>query len=127
MTTPTNKSMELASEITGKWFDKNIGSFNSMGNCRVSESDLIELELAIAEALDAELARSAKLVEALEFYADQGNWEDVWHNESGGRSGYVAARIHFDDCERLDDDVGPVLGMAGNRARTALAALKGTK
>jgi len=49
---PTNKSMELAREIADKWFGKNIGSFNSMGNCEVSMSDLTELELAIAEALD---------------------------------------------------------------------------
>ena len=66
MTKPSKPSMERAREITDKWFNKNIGSFNSMGNCQVSESDLTELELAIAEALDAELARSAKLVEALE-------------------------------------------------------------
>jgi len=66
MTKPSKPSMERAREITDKWFNKNIGSFNSMGNCQVSESDLTELDLAIAKELDAERAHSAKLAGELD-------------------------------------------------------------
>ena len=85
----------------------------------------------VAGAFDMEFIstedRLTIAVEALKFYADQGNWEDVWYDAGGddGRSGDIAARIDFDDCEQLEDDEGPMLGVAGNRARTALKKIEG--
>lgn len=62
-------------------------------------------------------------VEALEFYSNPNNWADVWCDEFVEREGDVAARIDYEDCERLTDGDGVYFGPAGHTAREALAKL----
>lgn len=62
-------------------------------------------------------------VEALEFYSNPNNWADVWCDEFVEREGDVAARIDYEDCERLTDGDGVYFGPAGHTAREALSKL----
>jgi len=62
-------------------------------------------------------------VEALEFYSNPNNWADVWCDEFVEREGDVAARIDYEDCERLTDGDGVYFGPAGQTAREDLAKL----
>lgn len=85
----------------------------------------VELNRKVRE-LEAQLKEAN---EALSWYADEKNWEEVWMDFGGddGRDGDVLARIDTDDCEVLDDELGMYFGSAGKRARAYLKKWEGEK
>jgi hypothetical protein len=66
------------------------------------------------------------LLDALEFYANEDNWETVWlDGPTEESSGDVQARIDFDDCEVVTPPDGDnFIGPAGKRARAALTKFR---
>lgn len=105
-------------------------------NQDITNDDLIFWEKANPETVIALIDRIEKLElqlkeanEALSWYADEKNWEEVWMDFGGddGRDGDVLARIDTDDCEVLDDELGMYFGSAGKRARAYLKKWEGEK
>ena len=77
----------------------------------------------------AELERKLKVAtEALEFYADRSNWEEVYYNEDDGENvaGDIQQKITMTDIEYKENPDGEILSACGGlRARKALAEIGG--
>lgn len=63
------------------------------------------------------------LVEALRFYANEQNYEEIWCEfGEDGTDGDIARLVDLEDCEVKEDEEGSIYySSAGKQARTALA------
>lgn len=84
--------------------------------------------LKLRKMWDDECAKSAQLLEALEFYASENNYDEVYHDEVDGQEGDIAHLMSLEDVEYKEDSFGElVYACAGKIARAAIAKVKGEK
>lgn len=90
------------------------------------ENEKLRYEIDGCTAMFEQLQQENKIMrDALEFYADINNWDEIWVDSPDGNddnSGDCSCRIDFEDVEiKTDDDGSIYYSCGGKRAREALA------
>jgi hypothetical protein len=119
----------------GKWWFLYGGGLHRMWKTRKYSDILEKAKWLPRQAAEQQHTQSAKLIdtlirviekqaEALEFYGDKLNWDEIWVTFTDENEGDVQCKIDLDDLEFKMDGEMCIESVAGKRARQAQAEVQ---